>query len=282
MGYVTGISGDGVAKAVVAHVDITAQKSVEEQMRIINEGLESRVIERTFELQAAVDALEAEMAQRQRLEREVIEIGEHEKERVGQDLHDGLCQALSGIGLTTKSLLRKLESQSLPLAVVAAEVKRILDLIRDATDEARIVALGLYPVDIEEYGLAMALKKLAQDTEYHFDIECHCQCGTSVVLPDHYTAAHVYRIAQEAVSNAIKHGKADSVLITIAATGDLIILKIKDNGHGRLEELRETGMGLKTMKYRARALGGSLDLQQCPQRGLVVTCSFPNQSKPEA
>jgi two-component system CheB/CheR fusion protein len=178
-------------------------------------------------------------------------------------------------------LQRNIEEGKLPLDTVSAKAETIVNHLKDATIEARGLAAGLYPVNIEEYGLAPALKKLANDTTQRFPVACSFECSEPVVLADARAAAHVYRIAQEAVSNAIRHGKAESVLISLAATDHLITLKIEDNGEGKLKELKSTGMGLRTMNYRARAIGGSLEIRQHPRRGIELICSFPNQQRAE-
>ena len=261
--------------------DITARKHAEEQIQTLNQELELRVVERTSELRAAVNALEAQISERRRLEREILEISEREKARVGQDLHDGLCQTLTGIGCLVRVLQRNVEEKKLAPDTISAKAGEIVDLLKDATNEARGLAAGMYPVNIEEYGLAPGLKKLAADTALRFRIACKFECTGSIVLVDNRAAAHVYRITQEAVSNAIRHGKAKLVLISLAAAGGWITLKIEDNGVGLLKDMEPTGMGLKTMNYRARSIGGSLEIRQHPQRGIEVICSFPNQQGPE-
>jgi len=259
-----------------------ALRESEERLRLLNQQLESRVRERTSQLQAAVDSLEAEISERQRLEREIIEIGEREKARVGQDLHDGLCQTLTGIALTAKLLEHNLTDEKLSLSAAAADTKRIVDLIREANKEARDLALGMYPVNIEEYGVAQALENLASELAQRFRIKCKFKCAGAVELADKHAATHLYRITQEAVSNAYKHGEAALVNIKLADADGMVSLTIEDNGSGQVDKLKPTGMGLKTMSYRARAIGGLLELRQRRRGGLAVVCTFPNQHRPAA
>jgi PAS domain S-box-containing protein len=271
---------DGAVAYFIAQAnDISARKDAEEQIRTLNIELEDRVIERTAELAMAVNALETQMSERHRLELEILEISEREKSRVGQDLHDGLCQTLTGIALIAKVLQRNLEEEKITHEVASAKAESIANLLKEAIKEARGVAMGMYPVNIEEYGLAPALEKLAADTAFNHRIGCRFKCDEPVCLADTRVAAHVFRITQEAVSNAIKHGRASLLVISLAPAGNRLVLKIEDNGEGQLGSLKPTGIGLRTMDYRARAIGGTLVIEQRPRGGIRVICSFPNDQK---
>ena len=267
---------------VGTNLDVTERKQVEEQICILNQDLDARVVERTSELQAAINALETEIAQRQRLEHEILEISEREQSRVGQDLHDGLCQDLAGISFLAKALKQNLEHERLPSAEAAAAAETISNLLRDTLKGAHGLATGMYPVDIEETGLVCALEKLAADTAQRFQIACKFKCARAGHVCGRRASAHVFRITQEAMSNAIRHGGAKLVLITLAGAGQQLILKIEDNGQGLLKDLKRTGMGLKTMHYRARSIGGRLEIRQRRRHGLSVVCTFQNQQGTEA
>jgi PAS domain S-box-containing protein len=261
--------------------DITSRKETEGQIRRLNLELEARVIERTTELLSAVNALETEITARQRLEREILEIGEREKSRVGQDLHDGLCQELAGIAFLAKALKRNLEEDTISPEAVASKADQIANLLKEAISGARGLAARMYPVSIEDSGLAPALEKLASETAERFHIKCQFRCAAPVVLADKQVAAHVYRITQEAVSNAIRHGSAKEVNINLGLARNRITVKIEDDGDGSLKDIKATGMGLRTMNYRARSIGGELEIQQRREGGIAVVISFPNEQRIE-
>ena len=234
--------------------DITEHKRIQEETRLHNKDLESSLVERTTDLRATADLLETEVAGRHGLERDVLEISESEKLRVGQDLHDGICQTLTAIALMAERLQENLVRQKVPAATLAADTKMIVRDLKEAIGEARRLAMGLYPVNIEEHGLTFALEKLAVDTSARFHAQCLFECPEPVAIADSQAATHAYRIAQEATNNAVRHGRAELVTINLSSTNERITLKIEDNGKGLLEDLKPTGMGLKTMSCRAGQL----------------------------
>lgn len=235
-----------------------------------------------FEGKNAVMVIARDVSLRKRLEQEILNISEREQSRVGQDLHDGLCQELAGIAFLAEALKHNLAAGKLSPAAASADAGTIAAYIKDAIDEAHGLATGMFPVRIEENGLMSALEELAADTARRFHIACKFKCAEPVALTDNHAATHLYRIVQEAVNNAVKHGRAKSVVIRLDEAGGRIILKIQDNGDGVLKKIKHPGMGLKTMNYRAQTIGGALEIRQRPRRGLEITCSFPQQQKPEA
>ena len=217
-----------------------------------------------------------DITERKRLEKENLEISEREQRRIGQDLHDGLCQHLAGIELLSQVLEQKLATKSAAEAARAAEIARH---VREAITHTRSLARGLSPVELEANGLMSALQELAASVEKMFKVECRFQCEESVLLFDHAVATHVYRIAQEAINNAIKHGKAESILISLKPADGNINLTVMDDGTGFPKELKsDKGMGLQIMNYRASMIGGSLDIRRANEKGTTVACSFKNNS----
>jgi signal transduction histidine kinase len=216
-----------------------------------------------------------DITERRRLEQEILQISELEQRRIGQDLHDGLCQQLAGTELMSQVLEHKLERKSKADAARAGEIAK---QVRKAISQTRLLARGLFPVVLESEGLMSALEELASNTEEMFHITCKFRCDTPALIHDHTAATHLYRIAQEAVSNAIKHGKAREVRIHLKTAEDRIALVVKDDGLGLPKVLpHKQGMGLRIMQYRADFIGGSLVVQPDKEGGTSVVCSLQNK-----
>ncbi|MBI2949428.1 MAG: response regulator [Verrucomicrobia bacterium] len=209
---------------------------------------------------------------RKRLERQIAEISHQEQRRMGQDLHDGLCQHLAGIELMSQVLEQNLEKKGRPEAVQAA---KIAEHVREAIAQTRMLARGLAPIELESNGLMSALHELANNTERLFHVTCRFECDPPVLLHDYAAATHVYRIAQEAISNAIKHGKPNRILIDLASEGPLGRLSITDDGAGFPKTPGpNAGMGLQIMNYRASTISGKLEVCPAPKKGTRVVCTF--------
>ena len=219
--------------------------------------------------QARIAALERARA----LERDIVNVSEHEQRRIGQDLHDGLCQVLAGIGCATSMLKDELRAKSLPEADAAEEIE---GFVRDAATEARDLARGVFPVLQDAVGLESALEELAALSSklHHRHVSFSNDDGIFFAKPD--MAMHVYRIAQEALSNALKHAKAQNVALSLRKIDDGVIrLTIEDDGHGMpAAEGSPSGMGLRTMRYRAGLIDASLEMGHRPGGGTVVTCDM--------
>lgn len=214
-----------------------------------------------------------DISERKKLEKEILEITDREQRRLGQDLHDGLCQHLAGIELMSEVLEQKLAARSKDVAGRAGEIAKH---VRDAIDQTRLLARGLSPVTLESEGLMSALQELATSTEKMFGIACRFDWTRPVSLHDHTVATHLFRIAQEAVSNAFKHGKASRIVIRLSKQSGNVVLRVSDNGCGLPKVIpRKKGMGLRIMQSRAGMIGGTLTFEQLPQGGAGVTCSVP-------
>jgi signal transduction histidine kinase len=239
--------------------------------------LERLVSERTAQLEKANQSLRLEMEDRQRLERQVLQSIEREQQRIGQDLHDGLCQLLTGIKFKTSSLEAELSKRGLK---EAREAKAIEKLVNHAIRESYGLARGLNPVKLPGHGLTSALAELAGGLEAAFEMRCVCELAGAPVTEDHAVANHLYRIAQEAIHNAIKHGKAKKIVIRLDEQKGHVVLTVKDDGTGFPPDGEtRNGMGLPNMKARAGMIGGSLDVRRGERGGTTVTCSLPTPAK---
>ena len=217
--------------------------------------------------------------QRQAFEKEILEITESEQRRIGQDLHDDLCQHLAGIQLMGDVLQRDLWAKAKPEAEQAG---LIAGRIRDAIAHPRMLARGLSPVALDSNGLTAALQELAENSGKLFQIKCEFRFDSFVTVDDNAVATHLYRIAQEAVTNAVKHGRAKKVVIRLAESEDECSLTITDDGVGLPEtSARDQGTGLRIMKYRAATIGASLEVRRAGEQGTRVSCSFHKQPRPK-
>jgi PAS domain S-box-containing protein len=214
---------------------------------------------------------------RRRAEGQLLEISEREQQRIGQDLHDGLCQQLTGIAYMASNLQSKLARQSLPEAVIAA---RIAELSQATAVQARQIARGLSPVKLGAMGLVAALDELASSIAAMFSISCRFESNRRVRIRDHGKAVHLYRIAQEAIHNSITHGRAAEILISLNRRREGIVLTVSDNGGGLPKVSAESwGMGLENMNYRARAIGARLQFGNRDGGGTVMNCVLPARTR---
>lgn len=208
------------------------------------------------------------------LEREILVISEREQRRLGHDLHDDLCQQLAGIEFLCECLARDLETRS---AAEVAQARAIAQGVQQAIVQTRDLARGLSPVGLEAGGLLDGLRQLAERTRKVFRRCCDVHADDGVRTADHAVAIHLYRIAQEAVSNAVKHGRAKQIDISLSVLGNDLQLRVRDNGSGMgASTAKSTGMGLKIMRYRAGVIGGALFVQPNPDGGTDVVCTVAN------
>jgi PAS domain S-box-containing protein len=214
-----------------------------------------------------------DITERKRLEKEIIEISNREQQRIGQDLHDGLCQELAGIELMCQVLEQKLAAKSKAESKQVGEITRH---IRDAISHTRQLARGLSPVELEANGFMSALQELAANVQKLFRVGCRIECPRPVLIRNNVFATHLYRIVQEAINNAVKHGRAKNILISLKPAGDRFALTVTDDGAGFSDETKKTGgMGLHIMKYRASVLDAALEVRSnIDGLGTSVICVF--------
>jgi PAS domain S-box-containing protein len=207
------------------------------------------------------------------LEREILNISEREQRRFAQDLHDDLCQQLVGIEFLTQRLGARLQSRG---DKVFDQAMEIADLVKSALIQTRDLARGLSPVGLKPAGLEDALRELAARTRKVFGIRCQLHCAGPVAIPDPDLANHLYRIAQEAVSNSVKYSGATRISIQLSNGDGELVLKVTDDGTGfRHRRANRSGMGLRTMNHRAEVVGGTLAVEQRRMGGVSVTCRVP-------
>jgi PAS domain S-box-containing protein len=214
-----------------------------------------------------------DITEREQLEKALLNISSREQRRIGQDLHDGLGQHLTGIAFMAKVHEAKLAEKRLTDASDAAKIVR---LVNQAIHKTRELARGLLPVVSDAQGLMSALQLWATEVEDIFGITCRFECETAVLIYDDTMATHLYHIAQESVNNALKHGHAHNILIRLTADNGRGTLLIQDDGSGIAENRGSSqGMGLHIMNYRAGMIGGTLEVAPDPVKGTSVTCIFP-------
>jgi signal transduction histidine kinase len=222
--------------------DVTAQKKAEYEMMKLNEELENGV---------------------NRLERDV-------------ELHDSLGQQFVGIALMAQLLSQRLADK---LPSESANAGKIAKLANQAMEQARELAWGLHPIGLNSSSLGEALGELASSTERLFGLHCSFRCEREIPVSDSSAAVHLYRIAQEALTNAIKHGRAKNAQIRLTCGATKSVLTVKSDGVGFREGMNNnTGMGLQIMNYRAAMIGGSLNVHKCREGGTILSCVFPNKS----
>ncbi len=236
------------------------------RLRSLTRGLEARVRERTM-------ALTQQMAERERLERELLETSEREQRRIGHDLHDSLGQHLTGAALAGQVLEKKLASKGL---AEAEDAGKVVALVEEGISLSRNLAKGLHPIEIEAAGLMRALEELASTSSDILKIPCQFECDLPVLIGDAATARHLYRIAQEAITNAARHGKANNIRITLECDDEGIAVRVRDDGTGLPDPLpKARGMGLRIMAHRAEMIGARFEARRDAAGGTVVSCVLP-------
>ncbi|HKP92843.1 MAG TPA: PAS domain S-box protein [Chthoniobacterales bacterium] len=252
--------------------DATDQRRIEDQLAHARDEMEQRVVERTQELLAMNNELERTMAQRRQLERELLEISEREKRRIGEDLHDMVCQELTATALFLKSSAKKVARRD---PVAAQTLEESAETVNRNVGIARDLARVLQAVELTATGLREALRDLAASASINRGVKCIFKAARGVRVSDDTVALHLYRIAQEAVTNALKHSGAKNILVHLDRGAKHLCVSVQDDGKGFDPSKRRKGLGVHMMRYRANALGGELTIQPRKTGGMDVTCRIP-------
>lgn len=268
------LDAEGQAKSIlwVAN-NVTPRELAEQEMQRLNSGLEVRIRERTAELESSNNELQREIIARKELESELISISEREHRRVGHDLHDGVCQELSGVRYSLEAISKKRRKGTL----LRQQIDQLSGALERAVHHIRLLSRGLAPLELEGGNLAAALDELAANTSALFQVKCTVKCRGRSQRLEIEKAINLFRIAQEAIQNAIKHGDASQIRVDL----DLLegTLSITDNGNGIKDDApapaRGNGMGLKIMRHRADAIQGTVAIERMPAGGVRVICHFP-------
>jgi PAS domain S-box-containing protein len=257
---------------IASLIDITEQKQAADALQEAKALLERRVKERTAELRSANKKLENEIERRRGLEGEILEVSDREQQRLGQELHDGLCQHLTAIAFMARATARRLKDHRV---LVTEDIEKIAQLVNDAANDARNLARGLHRVDATAADFVRAMQDLV-DREL-WQTPCRLEVKRSFCIEDDAVAAHLFRIAREAVINANKHAQAHEIVIKLDRSREGVVLSVSDDGLGLPDELdRKRGLGFHIMRYRAQEAGGRLEVESRKQGGTRIACSLPN------
>ena len=211
-----------------------------------------------------------DVTEKRRLQGELLRATTSEQRRIGQELHDVTGQELTGLRYLSSTLVRMLKKES--TAAVDQAIK-IEEGLSRALDQVRVMARGLVPVEVDAEGLMAALTTLARNTDAIDGISCSFVCGEPIPVRDSEVATQLYRIAQEGVTNAVKHGRAKRIRVVLAQGRNVLTLSIADDGVGLNPASSSSGLGLRIMTFRAEIIGGTLDIAPGPDGGTEVTCT---------
>lgn len=222
-----------------------------------------------------------DMTELRHLEREVIQSVDYERARLSRELHDGLCQTLAGIAAFSATLSRKTVTDA--ASGISAMAAEITELLQEAIAQTRDLARGLCPSSVRHADLPDALEMVASHVEQRFGVSCAFRCKLALPSLPAETKAHILRVAQEATRNAVTHGAANHIDIILSCTDERGRLCVRDDGVGLpVGEPKSDGIGFQTMGYRARLIGGLLEVRRRAARGTEVVCVFPLPATPES
>jgi PAS domain S-box-containing protein len=265
-----------VQSVAVVVVDTTARKRAEAALQKSMEMLEQLVEQRTKALSAANAELKNEIERRKGLEGDILAISDREQQRLGQELHDGLCQHLTAVAFMARSVALRLRNHRV---IEVSDIEKIAELVNNAAADTRNLSRALHRVDVDAPGLVNALRDLV-DREI-WKIPCRLEIRPSFHIEDDAAAAQLYRIAREAVINANKHAQAREIVVKLERSRQGIVLRVVDDGVGFSNEPKlKRGLGFHIMKYRAQVTGGRLEIDCPKQGGTCVSCYLPNGIRP--
>ena len=253
--------------------DITEEKKAEAALQKAKELLEHRVRERTHQLLVANKELKGEIERRKGLEGEILAISDREQQRLGQELHDGLCQHLTAVAFMARSVALRLKNHRV---IDAADIEKIADLVNEAATDTRNISQALHRADVDSAALVDALQDLV-DREI-WRVPCRLEVKPSFHIEDDPAAAQLYRIAREAVINANKHAQAREIVVKLERSPQEMVLRVTDDGVGFSDEPKlKHGLGAHIMNYRAQLAGGRLEIGASRQGGTCVSCYLPHK-----
>lgn len=254
--------------------DVTRRKQMEIALQESKKLLEERVRERTQELRMANKELQDEIARRKGLEGEILEISDREQQRLGQEIHDGLCQHLTAVAFMARSVALRLKHHRV---VDAGDIEKIAQLVNDAATDTRNLSRALHRIDVDSAGFVRALEDLV-DREI-WQIPCRLEVKPSFHIEDDVAAGELYRIAREAVINANKHSEAREIVIELERAGSEMVLRVIDDGVGFPDNSRKKrGLGAHIMGYRARLIGARLEIDTPKRGGTRLSCYLPDRA----
>ncbi len=266
-----GIPALGFWNAGMAFASYALFTGVLAKLRTLMGELDRRVQERTA-------ALQREMGERQRLDQEIAQVADRERRRLGQDLHDRLGQHLTGTALAAQVLKEKIAAKSAP---EVPEAEKLVHYVEEGIDLTRNLARGFFSPELEADGLGVALEGLAENISERFAINCIFHGEGLIPMRDSAVATQLYRIAQEAATNAAKHAAAEQIDICISVDDSELTLAIMDDGVGFPNNSSDSkGLGLRLMRHGAALIGGAFNIRRNGQRGTVATCkvTIPNSN----